>query len=243
MTLQEASIESDPRARWKRAAAERATQWVRSGSIVGLGAGSTALFAVKRIGAMLASGEISNILGVPCSGSVATAAGELGIPLTTLEEHPVVDLTIDGADEVDPQLALIKGAGGALLFEKIVAQASRREIIVVDAMKLSPALGTRRALPVEVVPFGWRSQSLFLESLGGHPRLRRGADGKPFRTDANNLILDCQFEVIRDPRGLGRALSERAGIVEHGLFVDLATDLVVAGDDGIRHVARIAEVP
>lgn len=241
--MQNVSAEADPRIRWKRAAADRAAEWVRSGTVVGLGAGSTALCAVQRIGALLASRALTDILGIPCSGAVATAAAELGIPLTTLEEHPVIDLTIDGADEVDPQLALIKGGGGALLFEKIVAQASRREIIVVDATKLSHALGTHVALPVEVVPFGWRSQALFLESLGAKVHLRRGPEGKPFRTDQNNLILDCDLGPIRDPRALGRELSDRAGIVEHGLFVDLATDLVIAGDDGIRHVARIAEVP
>lgn len=241
MSLLDLSSESDHRERWKQAAAERATEWVRSGMVVGLGAGSTAMYAVKRLAARLASRELTDILGVPCSSAVAEMATELGISITTLEEHPVVDVTIDGADEVDPGLALIKGGGGALLFEKIVAQASRREIIVVDASKLSPALGTRRTLPVEVVPFGWGSQARFLESLGALARLRRGSDGKPFRTDQRNLILDCELGPIGDPRALARVLADRAGIVEHGLFVDLATDLVVAGDDGIRHVTRNAE--
>ncbi|NVB84750.1 MAG: ribose-5-phosphate isomerase RpiA [Kofleriaceae bacterium] len=241
VTLLDLSIESDRRERWKQAAAQRATEWVRSGMVVGLGAGSTALYAVQRIAGLLASGQLSDILGVPCSGAVAETAAGLGISLTTLEEHPVVDLTIDGADEVDPSLALIKGGGGALLLEKIVAQASRREIIVVDASKLSPALGTNRTLPIEVVPFGCRAQALFIESLGALARLRRNADGKPFRTDQRNLILDCEIGPIGDPRAFARVLADRAGIVEHGLFVDLATDVVIAGDDGIRHVTRDAE--
>jgi ribose 5-phosphate isomerase A len=230
--------EADRVAQWKRAAAERATAWVRSGMVVGLGAGSTALFAVKRIAALLGSGELSDILAVPCSRAVGVAAGRLGISLTTLEAHPVIDLTIDGADEVDPKLGLIKGGGGALLHEKIVAQASRRLIIVIDATKASPVLGLRRALPVEVVPFGWRTQAIYLESLGAQVQVRSGPLGTPFRTEQDNLILDCAFGPIHDPRALARALSERAGIAAHGLFLDLATDLVVAGDRGARHFTR-----
>jgi ribose 5-phosphate isomerase A len=232
------AIASDPRTMWKRSAAEHAAAWVRSGMVVGLGAGSTALFAVQRLAALLANGELSDILAVPCSRAVGDAATRLGISLTTLDEHPVIDVTIDGADEVDPYLTLIKGAGGALLREKIVAQASRREVIVVDASKPSPALGTHRAVPVEVVPFGWRSQAAFLEALGARVQVRRGPSGARFHTDQGNLILDCAFGAIQEPRRLARVLSERAGIVEHGLFIDLATDLVVAGDDGIRHMTR-----
>jgi len=226
------------RASWKQVAAERATEWLRSGMVIGLGAGSTALFAVQRIAALLARGTLSDILGVPCSRDVGLAAARLGISLTTLEAHPVIDVTIDGADEVDSTLALIKGCGGALLHEKIVAQASRREIIIVDASKPSPMLGTRRAVPVEVVHFGWRSQAHYLESLGAQVQLRWGADGTAFRTEHDNLILDCAFGPIREPRALARALAARAGIVEHGLFVDLATDLIVGGKDGARHYAR-----
>ncbi len=227
----------DPREAWKRAAAEHATRWIRSGMVIGLGAGSTALFAVQRIAALLARNVLSDILGVPCSAAVASAATQLGIPLTTLDAHPVIDLTIDGADEVELEsFALIKGGGGALLHEKIVAQASRRELIVVDATKPSRVLGTRRELPVEVVPFGWRSQARYLESLGAHVRMRVTPTGIPFRTDQNNLILDCAFGPICEPHRLARELSRRAGIVEHGLFLDLATDLIVAGNNGIRHL-------
>ena len=140
---------------FKRWAAERAVEFVESGMVVGLGHGSTAVFAVRRIAELVKNGQLRGVLGVPCSLQVEEEARGLGIPLTTLDEYPVFDLTIDGADEVDPHLNLIKGGGGALLREKIVAQANRREIIVVDESKLSPALGTRWPVPVEVVPFGW----------------------------------------------------------------------------------------
>lgn len=221
----------------KRRAAEAAVELVRPGMVLGLGHGTTAHHALVRIAELLRSGELRDIRGVPCSLQVEAAARELGIPLTTLEEHPELDLTIDGADEVDPELNLIKGGGGALLREKIVAQASRREVIVVEEGKLSPALGTRCALPVEVVPFGWKAQLRYLESLGSRVTLRPG-DGAPFRTDQGNLVLDCRFGPIGDPYALARELDARAGIVAHGLFLGLATDLVVAGPAGVRHLRR-----
>ena len=217
----------------KRAAAERAVELVRPGMVLGLGSGSTALFAVQRIGQLFAAGSLAGIAGIPTSRAVAAEATRLGIPLGTLEAHPLIDLTIDGADEVDPALDLIKGKGGALLHEKIVAQASRRVVIVVDASKTSAVLGTRSALPVEVLEFGWRSQARFLESLGAAVQPREN-----YRTDEDNLILDCNFGRLAQPRELARQLETRAGIVEHGLFLGLATDLVVAGDDGIRLASR-----
>ena len=238
------AIASDEGARdaWKRAAAERATEWLRPGMVVGLGAGSTARFALRRISALLERGELSDIVAVPCSREVEAFAARAGIPLTTLEDHASVDMTIDGADEVEPtSLALIKGGGGALLQEKIVAQASRREVIIVDATKPSDILGTQRLLPVEVVAFGWRSQAAYVESLGAQVRVRTGSTGTPFRSDQGNLILDCAFGPIHEPRALARALSERAGIVEHGLFIGLATDVLIAGSDGIRHLSRAGE--
>jgi ribose 5-phosphate isomerase A len=169
---------------------------------------------------------------------IEAEARRLGIPLTTLEEHPVIDLTFDGADEVDPALNLIKGGGGALLREKIVAQASRREIIVVDESKLSPALGTHWALPVEVIPFGWGSQAAYLESIGARIRMRSDDSGVPFKTDQGNYILDCAFGPIDDPVSLGARLDARTGIVGHGLFLGLATDVIVAGAAGIKHLKR-----
>jgi ribose 5-phosphate isomerase A len=224
----------------KQKAAEHAVKYVKSGMIVGLGHGSTALFAVKHIARLLKTGEFNNILGIPCSIQVEDEARHLGIPLTTLEEHPIIDVTIDGADEVDPNLDCIKGGGGALLREKIVAQASLREIIVVDESKLSPALGTRWPVPVEVIPFGWRSQVSFLESLGAHVSVRQASDGRKFFTDQANLILDCNFGPLQQPTHVARDLGQRIGIVEHGLFLGLTTDVIVAGKSGVRHLTRKA---
>jgi ribose 5-phosphate isomerase A len=222
----------------KAAAAERAVAFVQSGMVVGLGTGSTAIFATRRIGALLRDGTLRDIVGFPTSSATASEARALGIPLLDDDCPRAIDLTIDGADEVDPQLDLIKGGGGALLREKIVAEASRREVIVVDESKLSPVLGTRFALPVEVIPFGWRSQARFLESLGARPVVRQTAAGTPYRTDQGNMILDCAFGPIAQPRALADQLAARAGIVEHGLFIGITTDLIVAGTQGIRHVTR-----
>lgn len=222
----------------KRAAAERAVEEVLAGMVVGLGAGSTAAIAMKRLATRVTRGEVTNIVCVPCSIEVGEEATQLGLTLTTLEDHAEIDVTIDGADEVDPRLGLIKGVGGALLREKIVAQASRREIIIVDDTKLSTALGTRCALPVEVVPFGWQSHVRFLESLGARVQLRRSPTGAAYLTDQGNYILDCKFAPIRQPHGLARTLSARAGVVEHGLFLDLATDLVIADEHGVRIETR-----
>lgn len=224
--------------RLKREAAEKAVELVRSGTVLGLGHGSTAHFALVKLAALLRSGDLRQVLGVPCSTQVEREARELGIPLTTLEQHPVVDLTIDGADEVDPEMNLIKGGGGALLREKVVAQASRREAIVVDEGKLSPVLGTRCALPVEVLPFGWKTHVRFLEGLGAKVALRPGLGGEPFRTDHGNFVLDCRFGPITDPHALARELEGRAGIAGHGLFLGLATDLFVAGPTGVRHLRK-----
>ena len=222
----------------KKQAAERAVEFVKSGMVVGLGHGSTAIFAVQHIAQLLQSDRLRDILGVACSLQVEDEARQLGIPLTTLDEHPVIDVTIDGADEVDPNLDLIKGGGGALLREKMVAQASHREIIVVDETKLSPALGTRWPVPVEVVPFGWRSQVLFLESMGARVRVRQVSDGKRFVTDQGNLNLDCNFGPLSEPAQVAATLKGRAGIVEHGLFLGLATDVFVANARGVRHLKR-----
>ncbi|MFP2930254.1 ribose-5-phosphate isomerase RpiA [Pyxidicoccus sp. 3LG] len=224
---------------FKREAAGWAVDaFFRPGMVVGLGTGSTSAFAVHRLAALREEGHLLDVLGVPTSRDTEALARGLGVPLTTLEEHPVLDVTVDGADEVAPDLSLIKGGGGALLREKIVAQASRRVVIVVDAGKLSPALGTHWPLPVEVLPFGWRSQALFLESLGARVTLRRGADGAPVHTDQGNLVLDCAFGPIDAPEALALRLGARAGVVGHGLFLGLTTDLVVAGPQGVEHRVR-----
>jgi len=220
----------------KRKAGERAADLVRSGMVLGLGHGSTTIFALRRIAALLEAGKLQDILGIPTSSQVEEDARELGIPLTNLNEHLEIDLTIDGADEVDDDLNLIKGGGGALLREKIVAQASRREIIVVDETKLSTSLGVQWAVPVEITPFGWRSQEAFLESLGSRVRLRRTEDGSPFNTDQGNLILDCDFGPVSRPAQLAERLDKRAGIVEHGLFLGLASDVIVGTRKGTRHL-------
>jgi ribose 5-phosphate isomerase A len=222
----------------KERAAYRAVEFVQSGMIVGLGHGSTAFFAVKQIAERIRSGALQNIRGVPCSRKVFADARKFGIPLTTLNRNPVIDLTIDGADEVDGHLNLIKGGGGSLLREKIVAQASLCEIIIVDDSKMSKALGTRSAVPVEVVPFGWQSHIFFLEKLGAKVKPRRKGDGKLFKTDQGNVILDADFGPISHPAKLAADLKARAGIVEHGLFILIATDVIVAGKRGVRHIER-----
>jgi ribose 5-phosphate isomerase A len=222
----------------KQKAAEHAVEAVQSGMIIGLGHGSTAIWAVRKIGQLIQTGSLRNVMGVPCSLLVETEARQLGIPLTTLEEHPVIDLTIDGADEVNPHLELIKGGGGALMREKIVAQASRQEIIVVDDSKMVPALGTTWAVPVEVIPFGHGSQIEFLKSLGAEVKVRQTRDGVLFKSDQGNLILDAKFGPIGDPARLAEQLKRRTGIVEHGLFIGLATRVVIASADGIREIQR-----
>ncbi len=222
-------------ARLKQQAAARALEFIEPGMVLGLGEGSTSLLAIRGLGAMLASGKLRDVVGIPASRRMAQEARRLGIPLTTLEEQPEIDLTIDGADEVDPQLDLIKGGGGALLREKIIAQATRRLVIVVDDRKLVPRLGSGWAIPVEVEPFGYGTQLSWLRSLGSEPVLRR-RDGAPFRTDGGNFIIDCDFGPLEDARALACELKSRTGIVEHGLFLGLTSDVIVAGAAGIRHL-------
>ncbi|HUN08705.1 MAG TPA: ribose-5-phosphate isomerase RpiA [Aggregatilineales bacterium] len=222
----------------KRQAGIYAADQVQSGMVVGLGHGSTAIHAVRRIAERIQSGDLSDILGIPCSAQVEADARALGIPLTTLEQHSVIDLTIDGADEVDPNLELIKGGGGALTREKIVAQASEQEIIIVDHSKLVPALGTGWAIPIEVIPFGYGSQQAFLEDLGASVKVRQKADGSTFITDQGNIILDARFGPLPDPAALATLLKARTGIVEHGLFIGLATQVIVAETVGIRMMKR-----
>lgn len=227
---------------YKRQSAERAVELIKPGMVVGLGHGSTARHAVHRIAELVEGGSLEGIVAVPCSQVVEKEAESLGIPLTTLERHPVIDLTIDGADEVAPNLDLIKGGGGALLREKIVAQASRREVIVVDVSKLSPTLGSKWAVPVEVTPFGWLPERQYLTSLGAEVKLRLAEDQVPVETDQGNYILDADFGSIKEPGALAAILDGRAGVVCHGLFIGLATDLVVAGPEGLRHlVAELRE--
>jgi ribose 5-phosphate isomerase A len=220
--------------RAKQQAAWRAVEEVRSGMILGLGHGSTAVHALRRIAHRIQAGDLENIQGVPCSLQVEREAHDLGIPLTTLDKHPVLDLTIDGTDQADRKLRLIKGGGGALLREKIVAQASRREIIVADESKLTAQLGNDQPVPVEVLPFGLGSQMDFLVQLGAEVRFRRRSSGEPFVTDQGNYILDCLFTPDFEPEEMAAILSQRAGVIEHGLFINLATEIIIAGSQGIQ---------
>jgi ribose 5-phosphate isomerase A len=231
-------VSDDERLPAKRAAGERAAMWVESGMVVGLGTGSTAIWALRRVSERLARGELRDIVAVPTSVRTGDAAREAGIPLLSDDVPWEIDLTIDGADEVDVALNLIKGGGGALLREKIVAQATRREVIVVDGTKRSPVLGTRFALPIELVPFGAATTQQWLSRMGATPRLRTAGDGQPYRTDQGNLIVDTAFGPIADPAALAATLDEHAGVAGHGLFVGLADTLVVGANDGGTEVVR-----
>jgi ribose 5-phosphate isomerase A len=231
----------DPRRdEFKKQAAEAAVEFIQSGMVVGLGHGSTVHYALDALQAKLKSGALKEIIGIPCSIQTEAEATRLGISLGDLNAVGSIDITIDGADEVDPQLNLIKGAGGALLREKIVAQACRREIIVVDEGKLSDQLGEKCPLPIEVMPFGWKHQVTFLQGLGGKAKLRLEDHDQPALSDQGNYLLDCHFGPIADPATLARELESRSGIIAHGLFLGLASDVIVAGPSGLQHkvVAR-----
>ncbi len=200
----------------KEAAARASLQFVKNGQVVGLGTGSTAAYFIELLGERVKKGL--KIRGIPSSDRSREQAAGLGIPLTTLDECPEIDVTVDGADEVDPQLRLIKGGGGALLREKIVASATKYYVIVADATKRVPVLG-KFPLPVEVIKFAQAVVRKKIEALGAAVELRRAADGKPYLTDENNHILDCRFGQIPDADGLARRLNDMPGVVEHGLFI------------------------
>jgi ribose 5-phosphate isomerase A len=216
----------------KRRAAHRALDFVEDGMVLGLGTGSTATFVVAELGERVAQGL--EILGIPTSERTAAQARGLNIPLSTLSAYPSIDLTIDGADEVERDtLYLIKGLGGALLREKIVAAASKRLVIVVDEEKLVPRLGDHTPVPVEVVQFGWRSTLAALEKLGCEPILRHATEDHPFITDGGNYILDCRFRNIPDPKLLEQQIAMTVGVVESGLFIDRTTAVVIASPAGV----------
>ena len=217
----------------KEAACRAAAKLVRDGDIVGLGTGSTAYFAVVALGERVKAGL--KIIGIPTSVQTGELARAVGIPLTTLDEHPEIDITIDGADEVDPKLNLIKGGGGALLREKVIAAASKKMVVVVDSSKVVPVLG-KFPLPVEVISFARTVVEKKIVSLGASPRLRARPDGSPFITDNGNQILDCSFGKIADPPALARILSDTPGIVEHGLFIGLAKLALVGRGDRVEEL-------
>ena len=221
----------------KRAAGFRASDFVRDGMVVGLGSGSTARHAILRVAEKLRSGVLRGVIAIPTSEGTARLAHREGIPLGTLEEHSHIDLTIDGADEVDPNLDLIKGLGGCLLREKIVALATAREIIVVDESKLVQTLGTKSPVPVEVIRFGWRTTQAALAKTGARPVLRK-VERSPYLTDEGNYIVDCTYQGIESPGELALCLNAIPGVVENGLFLGVADLVVVASPSGITVMER-----
>ena len=223
----------------KRAAAERAVEFIEDGMLVGLGTGSTARHVVQVIAERRGRGELRSIQGVPTSRATHDLATGLGIPLTTLDAAPELDVAIDGADEVDPQLNVIKGLGGALLWEKIVESAADRLIIVVDESKLVERLCDLAPVPIEVVQFAWSTHLPFLDDLGGKPRLRKQQNGEPYLTDSGHYIIDCAFEDgLSDPWLFETELRHRPGIVETGLFLDMVSAVVVAAAAGVNILER-----
>ncbi len=219
---------------WKRAAAEAAAKIVEDGMVVGLGSGSTATLFVDTLGLRVAHDGL-RIVGIPTSEKTAVQAHRLNIPLTSFAERTQIDLTIDGADEVKlGSLDLIKGHGGALLREKIVAAASKRMAIVADDTKLVERLGSVVSVPVEVVQYGWQATQRKLDQLGAHSSMRLNPDGKPFITDGGNYIFHCSFGPMENPKEIAHHLDHVVGAVEHGLFLGFASQVFVGGPGGVR---------
>ncbi len=214
----------------KRVAAEAALEFIRDGNVVGLGTGSTVRYLLLALGERVRQGL--QIKGVPTSQATAEFAGTLGIPLLPYDESWTIDVTIDGADQVDPHYNLIKGGGGALLREKIVAAAARHFVVIVDAGKRSPVLGHPMPLPVEVIPFGWRSTARLIKELGWEGALRT-RNGEVFRTDSGNYILDVPIDRIDSPAELETRLNRIPGVVENGLFVGRTGTLIVGGTNDV----------
>lgn len=229
---------SDEILNFKRLAAEKAVDFVKSGTVIGLGSGSTVNIMIESLGQRVAAGRLSDITAVPASRESELRAARNGISIATLDDHPGIELTIDGADEVDPDLNLIKGGGGALFREKIIAEFSARIIIIVDQTKLTRRLGESFPVPVEVFPAAVKLVTGFIESLGASIDLRKDESGGPFRTEQGNNILDCRFGAIQNPRELARILSMKPGIIEHGLFLDMASTIIVGGKEGISYMER-----
>lgn len=222
----------------KRRAASEAIERIRPGMLLGLGSGTTVDFFLEELGRRLALGQLHDIVGVPTSVTTERRALESGIPLTTLAAHPMLDLAVDGADEVDGRLNLMKGGGGALLREKIVALASRRRLIIVDESKLVTRLGERTRLPVAVVPFGSSAIATAFHARRLAPELRCASDGRPFITDDGHYVLDCVVPAHEDVHLLAVQLRSVVGVVEHGLFLDMADEVIVAGSAGTTTVYR-----
>jgi ribose 5-phosphate isomerase A len=223
---------------WKRAVAQAAAKLVENGMVVGLGSGSTALLWVEALGRRIVEEKL-DFVGIPSSDETEEHARRVGIQLTTFAEHRQLDLDVDGADEIElGTLNLIKGLGGALLREKVVASASKRMVVIGDESKIVPKLGTRSPVPVEVVRFGWEVIEDRLKGLGAKPALRMAAGGTPFVTDGGNYILDCAFGLIENPTRLAREIDRLTGTVEHGLFLGFATEALVSGPSGIKNYKK-----
>jgi ribose 5-phosphate isomerase A len=222
--------------RMKQRACQRAAQDVRDGMVLGLGTGSTVYYFLQELGRMVREGM--RMTGVPTSVRTADLATQLAIPLTTLDDQPHLDLAVDGADEVDAHLNLVKGAGGALLREKIIAASADRFIVVVDDSKVVTRLGERYPLPVEVVPFGHTPAIRALEGLGARVTLRRGTDGQTWVSDNGNYILDCHFGPMPDPVALQQELLAIPAVVDSGLFLNMTEMAIVGQDEGVRLLRR-----
>jgi ribose 5-phosphate isomerase A len=226
-------VAEDKATQLKQAAAEFAAGLVEDGMLVGLGTGSTAYYLVAALGRRVQEGL--RITGVSTSEKTAAQARSLGIPLSDLGENPQLDLTIDGADEVESgTLNLLKGLGGALLREKIVASASKRMIVIVDASKIVARLGSHAPVPIEVIPFGWQAVEKRLQDLGAVPTLRRNPTGETFVTDGGHYILDCVFGPIAQVNELALNLDRMVGIVEHGLFLGIASRVLIGKPSGVE---------
>lgn len=216
--------------------AEFVVDLIEPSTVVGLGTGNTAEFVMEEIAKRLDTKRLSGLTFIPSSIRTEKFASKFGIKLSDINGVGGIDINIDGADEVDTtNYNLIKGGGGALLREKIMAQNSKRNVVVVDRSKFSDKLGEKWHLPIEVLPFGYHIELLHLDSLGAKVQLRKNADGEIFRTDQGNYILDCNFGVISNPLELSIKLEKRAGIIEHGLFIKTTNDLVIGGTDSVEH--------
>lgn len=225
----------------KRAAAREAVALVERGMRLGLGTGSTVAHFLDLLGERIRSGEVTDVVGVPTSVHTRERCGELGIPVGELHDLAPLDLAVDGADEVDPSVDLVKGMGGALLREKMVAAQARRFVIIADERKAVRRLGEHSPVPVEVVPFAWQVHVPILREMGAEPTLRRDPSGEPVRTDNGNVILDCRFSSgLEDPAAVDARLRARPGIVETGFFLGMACRAYMAGAAGVRVISREA---
>jgi ribose 5-phosphate isomerase A len=223
---------------WKRAAAEAAVKLIEDGMVLGLGTGSTAAMFIEAL-ARRVSQDGLRVSGIPTSEQTADLARRLNVPLTTFAQHPEIDVTVDGADEVQLEtMFLIKGHGGALLREKIVASASKRMIVIADETKLVEKLGSLCSVPVEVVQFGWQATENKLKQIGAKTSLRMNSGGEPFKTDGGNYIIDCSFGAMENPKEIAHHLDHVIGSVEHGMFLKFASQVLVGGRDGVKTLTR-----